>query len=72
MPLLIFDNSFATNARLSIYSISGEVVKVIDLQNLSLGMNKINLDLKDLSGGMYNAVITNGVESISTKLIVVK
>ncbi len=67
-----FNNTNANTAKLSIYSVSGELVKSIDLHNLSLGMNKINIDLKDLSNGIYNTVISNGLVSISTKLIIVK
>lgn len=67
---LHFTLSEATEAQVNIFSSNGQLVQTIDQEFYSAGENQIDLNVSDLSGGLYNVVITSETAISSEKLIV--
>jgi hypothetical protein len=61
-----------TGLALKIYDITGKLVLSNNLNQVSSGENIINIDLSEFSNGLYVLQFTNGKESVSKKLNVVR
>ena len=57
---------------LVIYNLNGQVVYNSQMQYNSPGQYSISWDANNYASGIYIAMISNGLESVSTKLTLIK
>ncbi len=67
---LSFDLSSSQNAYLSVYDLSGKLVKTQVLKNLTKGKNEVNIDCSHLSKGTYVLSLQSGSQVNSSKFVV--
>lgn len=62
-----------SNITLSIYSITGELISnLIDNSEFNTGVYKVNFDASRLASGTYIFTISNGIQTISKKMTLLK
>ena len=58
----------SANTTLRIYDMRGVLVKLKEFQELEIGTNKIQINISELSTGIYNSVLTSGNNSKNFKI----
>lgn len=65
-----FDSKNATKATVSLTDISGKSIRTIQNQNIDNGTNYINMNVSDISNGIYFVRITSPYFNVTRRLIV--
>ena len=68
-----FSLNKASKISLKIYNVTGQLVKtVIDNENRNAGQYEVNVDMSNLSSGIYFTVLENGTEKLQNKMMLVR
>ena len=63
-----FDTDLETATRIDLYNIAGQVIQSQNLRTHA-GLNNVSFDFANLQAGIYMVTITNGVNTITTKVV---
>ncbi len=62
----------ANNVSLSVYDVTGKLIKTINAGNLSTGMHSITVETADIDAGVYFYTLTVGYQQLTKKMSVMK
>ena len=62
----------ANEVSLSVYDVTGKLIKSINEGNLSAGMHSITLETSDIDAGVYFYTLTVGDQILTKKMTIMK
>ena len=67
--IITFDNKSNSSVNVELFDAKGMMVGVYNFNSLNEGLNKIKIDIRNLTSGMYNVIIKSGIDVQQTKLV---
>ena len=67
---MTFSSEELTNTSISLFDTLGRTVKVIELNNVNVGVNYQTLDVSDVQEGIYLCRLTSGANTKTIQVVI--